>query len=139
MKILVTGDRNWTDEILIEDALTKACPVDEATILIHGAARGADSIAAKVMQRWIGADKEALKSSQFGPISYDLDEIKEYPADWKKYGRAAGVLRNQQMLDENPDIDLVLAFHDNLAESKGTKDMVERAKKADIPVKHIHH
>jgi len=37
------------------------------------------------------------------------------------------------MLDEGKPT-YVLAFHDNLAESKGTKDMVTRAKKAGIPV-----
>ena len=46
----------------------------------------------------------------------------EYPADWKKYGKGAGHIRNQQMLDkENPDI--VIAFQGG----RGTEDMIKRA------------
>lgn len=56
-----------------------------------------------------------------------------FPAKWKEFGRAAGPIRNQQMLDEGKP-ELVLAFHDDLENSKGTKDMVGRAMKADLPV-----
>lgn len=52
------------------------------------------------------------------------------PAKWKQYGKAAGTIRNQQMLDEHPDIEVVYAFHDDLPKSKGTKDMCQRADKA---------
>jgi hypothetical protein len=55
------------------------------------------------------------------------------PADWDKYGKRAGAMRNQQMLDEHPDIEQALAFHPNLKESKGTKDMVARLKRKRIP------
>lgn len=54
---------------------------------------------------------------------------KEYKADWKKHGPAAGPLRNQQMLDEERP-DLVVAFPGG----KGTADMIRRAKKAGIEV-----
>ena len=75
-----------------------------------------------------GADLLSKKAA----ISLNI-EYREYKADWKKYGRAAGPKRNQQMLDcERPD--LVVAFHPNINESKGTKDMVNRARKANIPV-----
>ena len=37
------------------------------------------------------------------------------------------------MLDEGKP-DLVIAFHNDLPKSKGTKDMVKRAQKADVPV-----
>tara|TARA_Y100000310_G_scaffold244963_1_gene249880 strand:+ start:4034 stop:4294 length:261 start_codon:yes stop_codon:yes gene_type:complete len=65
-------------------------------------------------------------------------KVERFPADWHLYGRAAGVLRNQQMLDEGKP-DLVLAFHDELESSKGTADMVRRAKKAGVEVRYFTH
>lgn len=43
-------------------------------------------------------------------------------------------IRNQKMLDDNPDIDIVIAFHSDLENSRGTKDMVNRARKKGIKV-----
>ncbi len=56
-------------------------------------------------------------------------KILEFPADWKTHGKAAGPIRNQQMLDEGKP-DLVVAFPGG----NGTADMVRRAKKANIKV-----
>lgn len=47
--------------------------------------------------------------------------------------RQAGPIRNEQMLQEGQP-DKVLAFHENLAQSRGTADMVRRAAKAGVPV-----
>lgn len=47
----------------------------------------------------------------------------EFKPDWKRYGRKAGPLRNQKMLDEG--VDLVIAFPGG----KGTADMVRKAKR----------
>jgi hypothetical protein len=58
--------------------------------------------------------------------------VEAYPADWKKHGRAAGPIRNQRMLDENPDI--LVAFPGG----KGTADMVARARKASLTVIVVH-
>lgn len=52
-----------------------------------------------------------------------------FPADWRKYGKSAGPLRNQQMIDEGKP-DLVVAFPGGT----GTADMVRRAKAAGIRV-----
>jgi hypothetical protein len=113
--ILVTGDRNWsnTDEgqkISVWYALRgyrKHNP-----IIVHGAARGVDTMAGD----W---------AARLGYV------VHPHPADWDKYHRAAGPIRNQEMLAENPN--LVLAFHDDIGNSKGTKDMVNRAVKRGIP------
>ena len=59
--------------------------------------------------------------------------IAVYPADWKKYGRAAGPIRNLQMLD-NGKPDICYAFHDCIEKSKGTKDMVNRCKANGLTV-----
>jgi len=110
MKVLVCGDRNWTDEAPIRERLSKL-PKD--TIILEGGARGADTLARHA------AEYLGLK-------------VIEFPADWKKHGRAAGPIRNREMLDQKPD--LVVAFHSNLAASKGTADTVREAKKRGIPV-----
>ena len=120
MIILVTGDRNWADYRMIRNALAAyvlSIPDEYPSTFIrvvHGAARGADRLAGYAAKS-IGAD------------------LVEYPADWAKYGHAAGLIRNQFMLDSEK-VDLVLAFHDDLENSKGTKDMVNRALKAGIKV-----
>lgn len=85
---------------------------------MHGGATGADDMA--------GACAEFADS---------ITEVIVVKADWKQYGRAAGPIRNQQMIDCHPD--LVLAFHNDLEHSKGTKDCVNRARKAGIDVRHI--
>lgn len=110
MRLLVCGDRNWTNYSKILKEIKELQP----TVIIEGAARGADSMAAMAARR----------------LRIPLEE---YPAKWNTYGRGAGPIRNKQMLDEGKP-DMILAFHSNLAESKGTRDMVERGRKAGIPV-----
>lgn len=113
MKVLVTGSRNWTNVCIIETCLINVNP----TILIHGAQRGADTIAG----RW------AL-------VTRNVEE-RSYPAKWDLYGRAAGTNRNIEMLlRENTldePIDLVIGFP--LPQSKGTYHMLRIAAKAGIP------
>lgn len=120
MKILVCGGRNFKDYRLLSREIHKLLPepTDDistwlppnGTVIIHGGATGADYLADKwAVANWV--------------------PIKEYKADWDKHGKAAGPIRNQQMLDEeHPDV--VLAFPTK--RSKGTWDMVRRAKKAQI-------
>jgi hypothetical protein len=120
--VLVTGDRNWTNYERIARELDAVMHERNAAVLIiHGAATGADSLA----RQWSDRNYHYYDGYQ---------DSKEYPANWRKYGRAAGPIRNQQMLEEGKP-DFVLAFHNNIANSKGTKDMVARARKANIPVK----
>lgn len=56
-------------------------------------------------------------------------QFEEYPADWKRYGMAAGPIRNRRMLKEGKP-DIVIAF----AGGRGTADMVRQAKAAGVPV-----
>lgn len=114
MIVLVTGDRNWQDVQKVRDALKK---LPKNTTIVHGAAKGADSIADKV-----------AKELGFTIIPYK--------ADWQLYGRAAGPIRNRQMFNENHP-DLVIAFHPDLSKSKGTRDMVNYAKAQGTRVIHI--
>lgn len=114
MKVLVCGDRNWTNRKLILERLKQ---LEGEIIIVEGGARGADSLAGSVAKE----------------LGYGL---RIYPAQWTTHGKAAGPIRNRQMLDtEHPD--LVIAFHNNLEASKGTKDMVNYAKKHNIPTEVI--
>lgn len=88
-------------------------------VIIHGGARGADRLA--------------------GQVAESLNIPTEvYQPDWNTHGRKAGILRNQEMLDEGKP-DLILAFHDDLENSKGTGHMVKAARQASLPVAHITH
>lgn len=109
-KVLICGDRNWKNYWCIYDVISK---LDKNSIIIHGNARGADIMAGTI------ASKLGFKVTAFA-------------AEWKKYGKAAGPIRNKQMLDENPD--LVIAFHDDIENSKGTKNCKEEAEKRGIEV-----
>lgn len=123
MRILVCGGRDFTDRQLMNDVLNKIVPrtpedqygnwLPAGVTIIHGKARGAD----------IMADEWAV---------VNWCSIEEYPADWEKHGKAAGFIRNQQMLDEGKP-DLVVAFPGG----NGTADMVRRAKKAGVPVMEV--
>lgn len=59
----------------------------------------------------------------------DANEVphRDFPANWNKYGNAAGMIRNQQMLDENPDISVLIAFKGNT----GTAGMIRITKIAN--------
>lgn len=108
MRLLVCGDRNWSNYEFILKRIKELKPA----VIIHGAATGADSLAGKA-------------ATELG-IS-----VEEYPADWS-IGRRAGPIRNSRMLKEgNPDY--VLAFHPKISESKGTRDMLHKAMRVGIP------
>lgn len=82
-------------------------------LLIHGAARGADSL----------ADAWALRRGV---------SRRAFPADWARFGRAAGGLRNTQMLrDGQPE--LVIAFPGGT----GTRNMIAQARMAKVAVREI--
>jgi hypothetical protein len=109
-RVLVCGDRNWTNLEAIRRELSRHRP----SVVIHGTARGADTLA-------------GIAALELG-IS-----VERYPANWTKYGRAAGPIRNRQMLEIGRP-DLVLAFHENIADSRGTADMIRIAEKKGVPV-----
>lgn len=116
LRILVCGDRHWTDYKMVYETLehfnesyVRTGPV----LVIDGRARGADNLGNKAARK----------------LGFDT---LRFAANWRKFGKAAGPIRNQKMLDKGKP-NLVLAFHRNINKSKGTKDMVNRARKAGIP------
>ena len=127
MRILVCGDRNWTNHELILNKLKEVAGKENEIILIHGCCQGADEISEKVL--WY-----AKRICGICVDSTCYFNVVRFPADWDKYGKAAGLIRNQQMIDEGKP-DIVLAFHNNIAKSKGTMDMIKRANAAGVEVR----
>ena len=111
MKVLVCGGRDYQDYSKVCWVLGHTEP--PISLVIHGAAPGADSLAAKwAVEQGIPTDA--------------------YVADWDKYGKAAGPIRNRVMLELGKP-ERVIAFPGG----KGTADMVFRARRANVPVTEI--
>jgi aspartokinase-like uncharacterized kinase len=112
MKVIVCGGRTYSDRSAVFgalDALRQRVPYG-TLIIIQGGSTGADALA----REWATARIQSCANA---------------PADWRRYGRAAGPLRNQEMIDNyNPQ--LVMAFPGG----SGTADMVRRARDAGIEV-----
>lgn len=113
-RVMITGSRDWDDWETIYDALTKIKEVMGDIIVVHGGARGADSIAGS----W--ADRFHQKTEVFR-------------ADWNTHGKKAGFIRNSEMIKSKPDF--VLAFIKN--GSKGASGAAELAEKSGIHVKYF--
>jgi hypothetical protein len=109
-RILVCGGRDYDDRDQLFRILDAAHLANPVILLIHGAARGADTLAAD----W------ALSRGIL---------CQAYPADWAAHGNAAGPIRNRQMLEDGKP-HLVIAF----AGGKGTADMIRQAEAANVPV-----
>ena len=111
IRILVTGSRNWDD---LETMIEALAPYDDykgTKVLVHGCAKGADTMAAYI----------ALSLGW---------EVEGHPADWDTHGKAAGHIRNHQMVKLGADV--CLAFP--LGESRGTRGCMKAAEKAGIKV-----
>lgn len=135
MKILAFGSRSFHDAGLVElviEGLQRRRPGTEGFTLVHGAAKGADSLAADAARR------------------LDWAQIRAYPADWKTHEgcncapgtprcKFAGVRRNIDMLaaehtDAEP-LDLAVGFINRpLTSSRGTHDMFKRLRTAEVAI-----
>lgn len=110
-RILITGSRDWNDRLVIEEALSVVS--EPGAVLISGACpTGADRLSENVWDYW-------------------HLPIERHPADWQKFGKRAGFIRNQEMVDSGADI--CFAFIRN--DSKGATHTANAARKAGIPVK----
>lgn len=119
MRVLVCGGRDYDDDARVWSEL-RGLTVNEdghpepGTVVIHGGCpTGADAWAS-AWAIW----------NDWAPVYEQV-----FPADWDKNGRAAGPIRNSQMLAEGKP-DVVLAFPGG----RGTADMVRKAKAAGVRV-----
>ncbi|MBO5020633.1 MAG: DUF2493 domain-containing protein [Clostridia bacterium] len=113
-RVVIAGSRNYTNyeeakeyiDFCLSDIKKK-----NNIVIISGKARDADAIG-----------EQYAKENGFN--------IEKYPADWVKYGRSAGPIRNRQMAQI---CDFVICFWDE--KSRGTKTMIELARKYNKPIK----
>lgn len=122
MRILVTGSRDWPyPEVVYRELANITAEQPGPHTVVEGACHvgGADAAAHTWAedQAWGGADVTSER----------------HPADWAKHGKAAGFIRNQEMVDLGADICLVFRLNG----SKGTTDTIERCRKAGIRVRII--
>ena len=108
MKLLVCGGRDYSDKAHLFSVLDGMHRRFIITEIIDGGASGADSLASE----W--AIINGIKNTRFA-------------ADWKKHGRAAGPIRNKEMIDTGRP-EMVIAF----SGGKGTANMIKQAESYGI-------
>lgn len=116
IRVIIAGGRDYTDYHRLKmymDCLLE--PLDKSQIeIISGGAKGADSL----------GERYARESGY---------KLKRFPANWNKYGKAAGPIRNKEMALYAAEVTGVLvAFWDG--SSRGTYDMITRAEEYGLQV-----
>jgi predicted Rossmann-fold nucleotide-binding protein len=106
MRVIVCGGRYYHEYETVRDVLAQ---LPHHAQIITGGAQGADTLAIKAAEE------------------LHMVSVTHY-AEWAKYGRKAGPIRNQRIVDEGAD--LCIAF----TGGRGTEDMIRRCKRAGIPV-----
>jgi len=105
-RIAVIGSRDFDDYARLESILAPHLPA----VLVSGGAKGADALAERLAQE----------------RGLTIDVIR---ADWNRYGRGAGPIRNKQIVES---ADLVIAFWDG--KSRGTRSALAHADKVGVPM-----
>ena len=113
MKLIIAGSRTFNDYQLMCDKLDWLLQNQDNVSVVYGEAKGADALGRKY-----GEERGC--------------EILSYPADWDKYGKQAGYIRNEQMATA---ADACVVFWDG--KSKGSKHMIDTMRKLNKPVKVI--
>jgi|SRR6185295_11114798 len=111
-KVAVVGSRDFKHPDWVRAILNEYLP--GMTFFISGGATGVDSIA----EHWVDEYNEAIKSTS---PEFTIKKV-IFEADWDKYGKRAGAIRNQIIVDE---ADIVLIFWNGI--SKGTKITMDLA------------
>lgn len=113
-RLLICGSRTYSDYDTMKLALQGRI-FRSVTVVITGGMSGADALGA------------------YWAYEHKVD-TECYGAQWGRQGNAAGPIRNQRMLDKGKPT-LVMAFYDKpISQSRGTADMVRRARAAGVPV-----
>lgn len=109
MKVLVCGGRDFQDKKALTRTLWRIHHENKITMIIHGGARGADTMAGGIAR------------------ASGIQEV-ICPANWDKHGKGAGHIRNSAMLNLAPD--LVVACQGG----RGTEDMMNISSQAGYEV-----
>lgn len=116
--VLVCGGRDYRDKDLVYAVLDKICP---SFVVTGGQGEKAKNKGADLLAETWAKSNEYLPTHKVG-----LDVVH---ADWDLHGKAAGPLRNSEMLRKHPEIEWVIAFPGG----RGTADMLSKAKRKSIP------
>lgn len=111
-KVIIAGSRTFTDYLLLEKTMDSLLSnIEDEIVVLCGKATGADAL----------GDNYAKKRGY---------TVEYYPADWNKYGKSAGYIRNKEMAC---NADALVAFWDG--ESRGTYHMITLAHKHGLKVR----
>ena len=113
-KVIIAGSRSFNDYNLLESKLDFYLSQRSDVEIVSGTCYGAD------------------KLGEIYAIKHKLP-IKQFPADWNKYGKSAGYRRNSQMADY---ADACVVFWDG--KSKGAQHMINLAKAKGIPLRVVY-
>ncbi len=114
IKVIIAGGRDLDDYLRLCNVCDKILKNYSNIEIVSGACKGADQLG----ERYAAARNFS---------------IKQFPADWKRYGKSAGYKRNAEMAAY---ADALIAFWDG--KSKGTKHMIELATQANLNIKVIY-
>jgi len=114
-RIIVAGGRDINDYDIISRAVNKGLesfpiPDYEETMIVSGGAKGVDDVAIDIAQNWA--------------MHYTVFE-----ANWKKYGRSAGPIRNKDMAEYGTHLILIWD-----GKSKGSANMKSQAQRFNLPI-----
>ena len=111
-RVIIAGGRDFDDYDLVFSTMDKLLQnITEPITIVCGMARGADTL----------GERYAISKGY---------EVARFPADWGKFGKAAGYKRNEQMAQ---NADALVAFWDG--SSRGTKHMIDLAHKYNLRVR----
>ena len=111
MRVIVAGSRDITDYRLVEEAIQRSG--FHVTEIVSGTARGVDTLG----ETW------ALRAGV---------PVRQFPADWKRFGPSAGPRRNLEMIRYACEGGALVAVWDGV--SRGTKNSIDLAHKYGLPV-----
>lgn len=115
-KVIIAGGRDFVDYNLLREKVNNILIDKRLThkiVIVSGCARGADTLGMRY-------------------ASENIFDVDKYPADWDKYGKKAGYMRNVEMAE---NADALIAFWDG--KSKGTKHMIDIATERNLPIRVI--
>lgn len=138
-KLLVCGSRYWTNKLFIDATLNHfqaSLDKPEELQIIEGECIGADEMAGDWAEQmgvpiitrepWI-----AVRPNRRCSVSVNNGARRGFPALWHIYRHAAGPIRNKEMLTVGKP-DVVMAFHNDIENSAGTKGMLNISEKAGV-------
>ncbi len=114
MILAVVGSRTFSNYKLLDETLSRFHQTTPITKIVSGGARGADSLATT----W--ANENNI------PVTV-------YLAEWRKYGRSAGMIRNRLIIS---DCEHCIAFWDGV--SRGTRNDIDLCQRLNVPYTIIH-